>query len=124
MVVSDGFSGTPLEPANPSEGWQTATDLRNKRNSEVQSNIAKLVEQALREAQGMQNRVPEVAPPAPVQGEVFTRSQTTGNFETEEFILENEPRKKRWRRFRTSWSKSGRTPIVEQERQHDVGLGL
>jgi len=116
MVASDGFSGTPLEPANPSEGWQTATDRRNKRNSEVQSNIAKLVEQALREAQGMQKRVPEVAPPAPVQGEVFTRSQTTGNFETEEVISENEPKKKRWRRFRTSWVPMSRFPNREERK--------
>ena len=116
MVASDGFSGTPLEPANPSEGWQTATDRRNKRNSEVQSNIAKLVEQALREAQGMQNRVPEVAPPALDQGEVFTRSQTTENFETQEFISENEPKKKRWRRFRTSWVPMSRFPNREERK--------
>mmetsp|Transcript_1004 Transcript_1004/g.1547 ORF Transcript_1004/g.1547 Transcript_1004/m.1547 type:complete len:102 (-) Transcript_1004:23-328(-) len=101
MVASDGSCGTLHEPVNPSEGWSIAIDRRNRRNSEIQEKISKLVEQALREAHCMKKGVPEVAPPTPIE-EVFTRLQTTEDFKETEPILQNEPRKKCWRRMR-SW---------------------
>ena len=62
MVASDGFSGTPLEPANPLEGWRTVKNRRNERNLEsVQSKISRLVDNALREMHQKMNNVSEVA---------------------------------------------------------------
>jgi len=102
MVASDGYRGTPREPVNPSEGWRTATDRKNRRKpEEVKSKISKLVENALREMHAGRNTVAEVAPHNTVK-EVSNRSQTTGNFEENKFVLEKEPKKKRWRRMR-SW---------------------
>ena len=113
MVASDGYCGTPQEPAYPSEGWQTVQDRRNKRNSVIQSKISKLVDQALREANFKENKANEVATPALFE-EVPTRSQTTGNLKENEFVSETEPKKKRWRRLRTSWVPLSRLPSQEE----------
>ena len=102
MVASDGFSGTPLEPTNPSEGWKTATDRKNGRKpEEVKSKISKLVDNALREMHSGRNTVAEVASHGTVRG-VSNRSQTTGNFKEDKPVQVKEPKKKRWRRMR-SW---------------------
>jgi len=116
MVASDGYCGTPLEPASSLEGWQTATDRRNRRNQVgIKKKISNLVQQALREANGAVNRVPEVAPPTRVQG-MSNRSQTTGNPKTVKPVSETEPnKKKRWRRMR-SWRPLSSFPSEEERK--------
>jgi transposase InsO family protein len=116
MVASDGLRGTLRQPANPSEGWRTATDRKNRRNQvDIERKISNLVEQAFREANCARNRVPEVAPLDPVH-EVTNRSQTTGNFKKEKLVSENEPRKKRWRRMRSSWRPLSSFPNREERK--------
>jgi len=116
MVASDGLRGTLRQPANPSEGWRTATGRKNRRNQvDIERKILNLVEQAFREANCARNRVLEVAPLDQVH-EVTNRSQTTGNFNQEKLVSENEPRKKRWRRMRSSWRPLSSFPNREERK--------
>ena len=114
MVASDGSRGTLREPDHPSEGWQTAMSRSTRRNEKIQEKIAKLVDQAFREANYPRNVMPEVAPRVPVP-ENSTRSQTTGNLKEDEPVSETRQKKKRWRRLR-SWRAISNFP-TRQERE-------